>query len=55
MEKATNLPEGPEKFMAIVMIFAIGIGSLCGMVYPILLWIFMNRAPVVNFMQSRVS
>lgn len=46
---ASELPEGPEKIGAIIGGSAFFIQPICGFIYPVLLLIFMMRAPVKNY------
>lgn len=47
--KASELPDGPEKIAAIAGGSAIFAQPICGLIYPVLLLIFMMRAPVKNY------
>ncbi|MCC6509329.1 MAG: hypothetical protein IT423_09495 [Pirellulaceae bacterium] len=52
MEQAAELESGPKEIMiasAIILPFF----SACGLIYPILLLIFLNRAPVVNYLRAK--
>lgn len=46
---AAELPDGPEKVGAIAGGSAIFVQPVCGLIYPVLLLIFMMRAPVKNY------
>ena len=51
MERANAMDEGPEKMALMFGSIGAGVGGLCGMIYPVVLLIFMMRAPVVNYMR----
>ncbi|MGN6135426.1 MAG: hypothetical protein ACTHOU_13075 [Aureliella sp.] len=53
MERAETMADGPEKMGLIFGGIGATAGGLCGMIYPIVLLIFMMRASVVNFMRSQ--
>lgn len=53
IERAGEMPEGPEKVGLIVGGVSATAGGLCAMIYPIVLLIFMMRAPVVNYMRAQ--
>jgi hypothetical protein len=50
---ANEVSDGQEKMTLIIAGSAVGIQPICGWIYPILLLIFMNRAPVVNYMRAQ--
>lgn len=53
IEQADTMPEGPERIGIIVGAVSVTVGSLCSLAYPIILLIFMMRAPLVNYMRGR--
>jgi hypothetical protein len=52
MDLAASMPEGPEKFAAMVGAYSGIFGSCFSLVYPILLLIFMMRKSVVDYYDS---
>lgn len=55
LEMIQNLPEGPEKFGATFGLVAGLIGSALGLVYPVLLLVFMNRTIVIDYFRERAE
>ena len=53
LERAAGMPEGPEKMALIFGGIGGTVGGLCGMIYPVVLLIFMMRAPLVNYMRAQ--
>lgn len=53
MERASEMGEGPEKMGLVFGGIALTAGGLCGTIYPIVLLVFMMRAPVVNYMRAQ--
>ncbi len=50
--RASELPDGAEKFVSMVVGSSIFIQPICGNIYPVLLLIFMMRQPVKNTLGS---
>lgn len=54
MEQLGNVPQGPQRTGAMAGFIGVTVGSgLCGLIYPIVLLIFMMRAPIVNYLRSQ--
>lgn len=49
MEMAESMPEGPEKIAAVAGGIGGSVGGCFGIIYPVLLLIFMKREAVVNY------
>jgi hypothetical protein len=55
LEQLDNMADGPEKAGAIGGAVGGTLGGACGLVYPIILLIFMMRTPVINYMRAQQS
>jgi hypothetical protein len=55
MEKASRMPDGPEKFGLIGGAIGVLVGGGAGIIYPLLLFIFMSRSSVVEALKMRDS
>jgi hypothetical protein len=53
MERVNAMDDGPDKMAFMFGGIGAGIGGACGLIYPIVLLIFMMRAPVVNYMRAQ--
>lgn len=53
IQNADTMPAGPEKAGLIGGAIGGTVGSLCGIIFPIVLLIFMMRAPIVNYMRAQ--
>lgn len=55
LENINDMADGPEKAGAIGGAIGGTLGGACGLIYPIILLIFMLRAPVINYMRTQQS
>lgn len=53
IEQANTMPEGPEKIGLIGGAVGASVGGVCGIIYPIVLLIFMMRGPIVSYMRAQ--
>lgn len=53
LQQADGMAAGPEKAGLIGGAIGGTVGGVCGVIYPIVLLIFMMRAPIVNYMRAQ--